>query len=62
MTWQIKTMNFRDAMLALGVLGFRPRDRVLEDAFRAGVVEEFPAGDQSFLHRHFAPGAEPVGQ
>ncbi|ULA64086.1 MAG: hypothetical protein LZF86_110787 [Nitrospira sp.] len=34
--------------------------RVLEDAFRAGVVDELRAADQALLHRHFAPGAEPV--
>lgn len=39
-----------------------PRDRMLEDALRAGVVEELSAGDQSFAHRHLAPGAEPIGQ
>jgi hypothetical protein len=34
--------------------------RVLEDALRAGVVDELRAADQAFLHRHLAPGAEPV--
>lgn len=36
--------------------------RMLEDAFRAGVVDELRAADQAFLHRHLAPGAEPVGE
>ena len=33
---------------------------VLEDALRAGVVDELRAADQAFLHRHLAPGAESV--
>jgi hypothetical protein len=35
---------------------------VLEDTFRTGVVNELPAGDESFLHWHFAPRAEAVGE
>ena len=35
---------------------------VLEDAFRAGVMDELPAGDQPFLHGHLAPGAQAVGE
>ena len=34
--------------------------RMLKDALWAGVVDELPARDQSFPHRHLAPGAEPV--
>jgi hypothetical protein len=34
--------------------------RVLEDAFRAGVMNELPAGHQSFVHGYLAPGAEAV--
>ena len=34
---------------------------VLEDAFRAGVMDELPAGDESLLHGHLAPGTQAVG-
>lgn len=46
-------------MNGAGRLGAPPR-RVLEDAFRASVVNKLPPGDQPLLHRHLAPGAEPV--
>ena len=36
--------------------------RVLEDALRAGVVDELLAADKPFLHRHLAPGAEAIGE
>ncbi|HZC81453.1 MAG TPA: hypothetical protein VE222_06990, partial [Nitrospiraceae bacterium] len=35
---------------------------VLEDALRAGVVDELLAADESLLHRQPAPGAEAIGQ
>jgi hypothetical protein len=35
---------------------------VLEDAFRAGVVDELFAADETLFHRHLAPGAEAVGK
>jgi len=35
--------------------------RVLENTFGTGVMDELPAGDQSFLHGHLAPGAQAVG-
>ena len=35
---------------------------VLEDAFRAGVVDELLAADETLLHRQLAPGAEAVGE
>jgi len=36
--------------------------RVLEDAFRAGVVDELLAADEALPHRHLAPGAEAIGK
>jgi hypothetical protein len=36
--------------------------RVLEDALRAGVVDELLATDETLLHRHLAPGAEAIGE
>ena len=36
--------------------------RVLEDAFRAGVVDELLAADEALPHRHLAPGAEAIGE
>ena len=33
---------------------------VLEDALRAGVVDELVAADQTLLHRKPAPSAEPI--
>ena len=36
--------------------------RVLEDAFRAGVVDELLATDEPLLHRHLAPSAEALGE
>ena len=35
---------------------------VLEDALRAGVMDELFAADQALFHRHLAPGAEAVGE
>ena len=35
---------------------------VLEDAFRTGVMNKLPAGDEPFLHGHFAPRTETVGE
>ena len=35
---------------------------VLEDALRAGVVDELLAADETFLHRQPAPGAEAIGE
>jgi hypothetical protein len=34
--------------------------RVLEDALRAGVVDELLAADEALLHRHLTPGAEAI--
>jgi hypothetical protein len=34
---------------------------VLEDALRAGVVDELFATDETLLHRKLAPGAEAIG-
>ena len=36
--------------------------RVLENALRAGVVDELLAADEALLHRHLAPGAEAIGE
>jgi hypothetical protein len=36
--------------------------RMLEDAFRTGVMDKLPAGDQPFFHGHLAPRAEAVGE
>lgn len=36
--------------------------RVLEDALRAGVVNELVAADEAFFHRDLAPGAEAIGK
>lgn len=36
--------------------------RVLEDAFRTGVMDKLSAGHQSFLHGHLAPGAQAFGE
>ena len=33
---------------------------VLEDALRAGVVDELVATDETLLHRHLAPGAKAI--
>jgi hypothetical protein len=33
---------------------------VLEDALRAGVVDELVAADETFLHRETTPGAEAI--
>lgn len=35
---------------------------VLEDAPRAGVVDELLAADETLLHRHLAPSAEAIGK
>lgn len=35
---------------------------VLENAPRAGVVDELLATDETLLHRHLAPGAEAIGE
>ena len=35
---------------------------VLEDALRAGVVDELLAADETLLHRHLAPSAEAIGE
>jgi len=35
---------------------------VLEDTFRAGVVDELLAADETLFHRHLAPGAEAIGE
>ena len=35
---------------------------VLEDALRAGVVDELLAADETLLHRHLAPGTEAIGE
>jgi len=35
---------------------------VLEDALRAGVVDELLATDVTFLHRKLAPSAEAIGE
>ena len=35
---------------------------VLEDTFRAGVVDELLATDEALLHRYPAPGAEAIGE
>ncbi len=35
--------------------------RVLENAFRASVMDVVLAADQPFLHGYFAPGAEAIG-
>ena len=44
-------------------LGLGPASRrVLENAFGTSVMNELSAGDQSFLHGDFAPGAQAVGQ
>jgi hypothetical protein len=34
--------------------------RVLEDALRAGVVNELPAPDETLLHQKSAPGAKAI--
>lgn len=34
--------------------------RVLEDALRAGVMDELFAADEALLHRHLAPGTEAI--
>lgn len=53
--------GFRRVLLVFDRGEFRAQPgRVLEDALRAGVVDELRAADQTFLHRHLAPGAEPV--
>ena len=36
--------------------------RMLEDAFRAGVVNKLVAADQTLLHPESAPGAEAIGE
>jgi len=33
---------------------------VLEDALRAGVVDELLAADETLLHRHLAPSAKAI--
>jgi hypothetical protein len=35
---------------------------VLEDAFRAGVVDELLATDVTLFHRKLAPSAEAIGE
>jgi hypothetical protein len=35
---------------------------VLEDALRAGVVDELLAADETFPHRYLAPSAEAIGE
>jgi len=36
--------------------------RVLEDALRAGIVDELLAADETLLHRYLAPSAEAIGE
>lgn len=36
--------------------------RMLEDALRAGVMDELLSPDEPLLHGNFAPGAEAVGE
>jgi len=36
--------------------------RMLEDAFRTGVVNKLVAADQTLLHPESAPGAEAIGE
>ncbi len=43
------------------LVGFLPFRGVLEDALRAGVVDKGAAADETFDHRHLAPGAQSVG-
>ena len=51
------------SLLVCGVGWFRAEPgRVLEDALRAGVVDELFATDEALLHRHLAPGAEAIGK
>ena len=35
---------------------------VLEDALRAGIVDELLAADETLLHRYLAPSAEAIGE
>ena len=35
---------------------------MLEDALRAGIVDELLAADETLLHRQPTPGAEPIGE
>ena len=35
---------------------------VLEDALRAGVMDELLAADEALLHRYLAPSAEAIGE
>ncbi len=35
---------------------------VLEDALRAGIVDELLAADETLLHRYLTPSAEAIGE
>jgi hypothetical protein len=49
----------RSLVLWSSRLGAQP-GRVLEDTFRAGVVDELFATDEALLHRQLAPRAEAI--
>jgi hypothetical protein len=56
-------INQRDWVLVRGAGRFWTKPGcVLEDALRAGVVDELLATDETLLHRHLAPGAEAIGE
>ena len=48
-------------MFRCGEFGGQP-GRVLEDAFRTGIVDKLFAADKALFHRDSAPGAESVGE
>jgi hypothetical protein len=56
-------MDQTDRVLVRGAGWFRAEPGcVLEDTFRAGVVDELLATDEALLHRYPAPGAEAIGE
>ena len=55
--------DFFNSLLVCGAWWFLAEPgRVLEDALRAGIVDELLAADEALLHRHLAPGAEAIGK
>ncbi len=58
-----KLANFFNNLLVRGAGWFWAEPGcVLEDAPRAGVVDELLTTDETLLHRHLAPGAEAIGE
>ena len=62
-TNQIDQINQTDRVLVRRAGWFLAESGgVLEDALRAGIVDELLAADETLLHRYLAPSAEAIGR